>query len=147
MSNDPIKSENVPVYQRQLDLVRQELKSDITTVRLEMKSGFQAMDARFDVIGSQFKEVDGGNVYFGTSKGIYLSLSRYKTEEIIVPKIEITKINILNNKNIWNTNSSNKWINLPPQNYTFEENENQLTFEYKTINNKQWQITITMQKT
>ncbi|WP_395076096.1 PAS domain S-box protein [Flavobacterium sp.] len=97
------------------------------------KNGFTGLETNYN---AQFKEVDGGNVYFGTSKGIYLSLSRYKTEEIIVPKIEITKINILNNKNIWNTNSSNKWINLPPQNYTFEENENQLTFEYKTINNK-----------
>lgn len=97
------------------------------------KNGFTGLETNQN---AQFKEAETGNIYFGTSKGIYLSLSRYKTEEIIVPKIEITKIILLNNKNVWNTNSSNKWINLPAQNYTFKANENHLTFEYKTINNK-----------
>ena len=96
------------------------------------KNGFTGLETN---LNSQFKETNG-NIYFGTSKGVYLSLSRYKTAQTVVPKIEITKINLLNNKNIWNTSSNNKWINLPPQNYSFKENQNQLTFEYKTINNK-----------
>lgn len=58
MSHDPIKSDDVPATQRHLELVRQELKSDITSFHLEMRAGFQAMDARFQSIDARFFDMD-----------------------------------------------------------------------------------------
>ncbi len=58
LSHDPIKSDDVPATQRHLELVRQELKSDITSFHLEMRAGFQAMDARFQSIDARFKSID-----------------------------------------------------------------------------------------
>ncbi len=59
MSHDPIKSDDVPVTQRHLELVRQELKSDITSVQLEMRAGFQLMESRFQAIDGKFAGLDG----------------------------------------------------------------------------------------
>lgn len=58
MSDKPIKSENIPASQGQLEAVRQELKGDITTLRLETKAGFQDMDARFTSIDAKFTAND-----------------------------------------------------------------------------------------
>ena len=58
LSHDPIKFDDVPATQRHLELVRQELKSDITSFHLEMRAGFQAMDARFQSIDARFKSID-----------------------------------------------------------------------------------------
>lgn len=58
LSHDPIKSDDVPATQRHLELVRQELKSDITSFHLEMRAGFQAMDARFQSIDARFFDMD-----------------------------------------------------------------------------------------
>lgn len=58
LSHDPIKFDDVPATQRHLELVRQELKSDITSFHLEMRAGFQAMDARFQSIDARFFDMD-----------------------------------------------------------------------------------------
>ena len=41
----PRRVSDIPVTTRHLELVKQELKSDITTLRLETKSGFTKMEA------------------------------------------------------------------------------------------------------
>ena len=53
----PLKSSEVPVTQKMLYGVRDELKSDIASVHLEMKSGFKMVDARFHKMEARFDEV------------------------------------------------------------------------------------------
>jgi PAS domain S-box-containing protein len=108
--------------------------ADIESINnFNSKNGFSGLETNYK---AQFKEEETGNVYFGTAKGLYLLLARYKPDDIFVPKVEISDINALNNNNVWNEKSNNKWINLPPQNHVFKQNENQITFKFKTINNK-----------
>lgn len=52
------KPKDLPATYRALDGVRKELKSDITSVRLEMRAGFKEMDARFKQIDARFKQMD-----------------------------------------------------------------------------------------
>ncbi len=54
----PLKSSDIPVTQKMLYGVRDELKSDISSVRLEMKAEFKKVDARFDEVFGEFKRVD-----------------------------------------------------------------------------------------
>jgi hypothetical protein len=58
VSDKPIKSENIPASQGQLEAVRQELKGDITTLRLETKAGFQDIEARFIGIDAKFERIE-----------------------------------------------------------------------------------------
>ncbi len=46
----PKSDHELPVTKRLLDLTKQELKSDITTLRLEMKAGFNMFDAKINDI-------------------------------------------------------------------------------------------------
>ena len=55
---DTKKSCDIPITKEMLDETRSELKSDITSVRLEMKSGFNKVDAKFKEMDARFKEVD-----------------------------------------------------------------------------------------
>ena len=43
---DTKKSGDLPVTQKNLNETRDELKSNITSVKLEMKAGFEKMDSR-----------------------------------------------------------------------------------------------------
>jgi predicted nuclease with TOPRIM domain len=54
----PERSADVPVTQKMLYLVREELKSDSLSVRGDLKSLRQEMNARFDKVDARFKEVD-----------------------------------------------------------------------------------------
>lgn len=56
--HDPKKSDEIPVTQKQLELVKQELKSEITAFRLETRSGFKDMEAEFKNVDSKFKNLD-----------------------------------------------------------------------------------------
>jgi predicted nuclease with TOPRIM domain len=58
LASKPIRSKNIPVVQRHLELVRQELKADITTLRLEVKAGFQGVDSRFIDQEARFTSID-----------------------------------------------------------------------------------------
>ncbi len=57
-TSQPKKSGQVPVTKKMLDETRAELKADITTLRLEIKSGFKQVDARFKQVDAGFKQVD-----------------------------------------------------------------------------------------
>ncbi len=55
-SRAPAKSEDIPITKRLLDLTKQELKSDITSLRMEMKSGFSNVGAEIsDVKAAVFR--------------------------------------------------------------------------------------------
>ena len=54
----PLKSSEMPATQSMLYEVRGELKSDITSVQLSVKSLEKKMDARFIEVDARFKEVD-----------------------------------------------------------------------------------------
>jgi PAS domain S-box-containing protein len=84
---------------------------------------------------SQYKD-NKGSVFLGTNTGLYECLPQYRVEERIIPKIQITSIDLFNENRDWRKNSSNKWVNLPSQRYEFQSNQNHLTFKYLTVNNK-----------
>ncbi|MBY0383793.1 hypothetical protein K2X05_01430, partial [bacterium] len=56
---EPKKDRELPVTKRLLDLKIQEVKSDVTSLRLEMKAGFTKVDAQFKQMEAQFTKIDG----------------------------------------------------------------------------------------
>ena len=54
----PLKSFELPVSQQMLYGVRDELKSDLASFRLEVRSEAKKVDARFDEVAGKFKNVD-----------------------------------------------------------------------------------------
>lgn len=56
---EPQRDRELPVTKRLLDLKIQDVKSDITSLRLEMKAGFAKIDARFTQIEARFTQTDG----------------------------------------------------------------------------------------
>lgn len=52
-----LRTEDLPATQGMLQLVRNELKSDISELRAEMKSGFSQFDSQFDGLRSEFSRV------------------------------------------------------------------------------------------
>jgi len=52
------RAKDLPATYGALSQVRGELKSDIATVRFEMKAGFKAVDARFKSVDARFNQVD-----------------------------------------------------------------------------------------
>ena len=52
------KSQDIQVSKKMLDHTRDELKSDITSLKLEMKAEFKKVDAKFKKVDARFKEVD-----------------------------------------------------------------------------------------
>ena len=63
LSHDPIKSDDVPATQWHLELVRQELKSDIISVQLEMRAGFQSMESILLGMKAMMEEQNSRNRY------------------------------------------------------------------------------------
>jgi archaellum component FlaC len=57
-SHKPRKSGDIFVTKKMLFGVRDELKSDVTTLRLETRAGFKKVDARFNEVDARFKRVD-----------------------------------------------------------------------------------------
>ena len=55
---DTKKSGEIPVVQKHLEENRSELKSEITTLRLETKSSFEKVDSRFSEMEARFDKVD-----------------------------------------------------------------------------------------
>ena len=56
---DTKKSEDLLATQRQLNEFRNELKADNASLRLEMKAGFEKVDARFSRTDARFDSIDG----------------------------------------------------------------------------------------
>lgn len=56
--NKPQYSEDIPVSMRLLNLVKQELKSDNATLRLDVKAGFASVQTQFAQIDARFATVD-----------------------------------------------------------------------------------------
>lgn len=54
----PKRVGDVPATHKHLELLRGEFKSEITSLRLEMKSGFSKVDARFNEVDSRFSQID-----------------------------------------------------------------------------------------
>lgn len=86
MSNEPVKSDAVPVLQGQLELVRQELKSDITTLRLEMKSGFQSMESILLGIKAMMEEQKSQNIY--VLDGYTFLFDKFEKSELRLERVE-----------------------------------------------------------
>lgn len=56
-THKPVRSDDVPCTKAHLELVRQELKSDITSLSLKMDSKFQHMDSKFEKMSSVLFEM------------------------------------------------------------------------------------------
>jgi len=54
---DTKKSAEIPATKGMLDEVRSELKSDIASISLKMKAGFENVDSRFSEMNSKIEEV------------------------------------------------------------------------------------------
>ena len=56
--NETKKSDDISVTKGMLDETRNELKSDISSLKFEMKAGFKSVDSKFKSVDSKFKSVD-----------------------------------------------------------------------------------------
>lgn len=56
--NKPLKSPDVPVTEKMLGETRNELKHDLSSFRLEVRSQFKGVNARFKEVDARFNEVD-----------------------------------------------------------------------------------------
>jgi hypothetical protein len=54
---EPKKDRELPATKRLLDLKIQEVKGDVTSLRLEMKAGFTKVDAKFSEVKSEVTDV------------------------------------------------------------------------------------------
>lgn len=54
----PKRSGQIPVTSKMLQKTRSELKSSITTLRLETRAGFKKVDARFNDMEARFNDID-----------------------------------------------------------------------------------------
>lgn len=54
----PKRSGQIPATAKMLQKTRAELKSDVTTLRLETRAGFKKVDARFDKMEERFSGID-----------------------------------------------------------------------------------------
>ncbi|WP_136669357.1 PAS domain S-box protein [Flavobacterium sp. H122] len=96
------------------------------------KNGFNGLETN---LRSQTIDEEG-NILFGTANGLYKYLTNYKSKTKEDTKIIIKSIDVFNEKRNWNTlnEAGSKWFNIPKENYTFEYTENQLTFQFGSIN-------------
>lgn len=58
MSIKPMKSDDIPVTKKHLELVKNELKSETTSLRLETQSGFLKVEARFAGFDARFERIE-----------------------------------------------------------------------------------------
>lgn len=118
------------------DKINVDQKGTILNIKnYNSKNGFDGLETN---LGAQAIDKDG-NVLMGTSNGFYKYLIDNEVIKKTVPKLVISKIDVLNqNKNWLKTNApEKKWLNIPEENHTFKDNENQLTFYFNTINSDQ----------
>jgi chromosome segregation ATPase len=57
-STAPKKSGQIPATQKMLDLAKRELKSQMTSIQLEMRGQFKGVDGRFKSLEAHFNDVD-----------------------------------------------------------------------------------------
>lgn len=57
-NSSPLKSGDIPATKAHLELFRQELKSDITSLSLQMDSQFKDLDSKFASIEGRFTTID-----------------------------------------------------------------------------------------
>ena len=55
---EPLRDRELPVTKRYLDLKIHEVKGDVTSLRLDMKAGFTAIDSKFSSMESKFSGID-----------------------------------------------------------------------------------------
>lgn len=81
---------------------------------------------------------EDGNIYFGTANGLYKYLNNYRTRPKQNINLQITNVDVFNERRNWSDSedSIDFWFNRPKQNHTFKADENQLTFEFNTINSE-----------
>lgn len=103
----------------------------ISITNYNSKNGFTGLETN---MRAQFKD-SNGDIFLATVNGIYQCLAKYKSENKTKPIVTITAINLFNEQKDWK-NRNSYWTNLPPENFKFKSNQNQLTFKYLTINNK-----------
>lgn len=94
------------------------------------KNGFKGLETN---LRAQTTDLDG-TFFFGTAKGLFKFLPFYNIKKSYSPKVSITNIDILNENKTWKKNGDKNCFNCPPQDYIFETNHNQLTFEFGLIN-------------
>ncbi len=94
------------------------------------KNGFTGLETN---MRAQYKDEEG-DIYLATVKGLYQCLGSYRTNFNENVKVKITGLALFNDSKKWEA-SKNHWENLPPQGYIFDENDDDLTFTYLTINN------------
>ncbi|UOK43512.1 MULTISPECIES: PAS domain S-box protein [Flavobacterium] len=77
-----------------------------------------------------------GNLFFGTANGLYIYLTNYTPKAKSTPILKITNIDVFKQSKNWkNSNETdNYWFNIPRQGYTFNPQENQLTFTFGVVN-------------
>lgn len=94
------------------------------------KNGFTGLETN---MRAQYKD-EYGDIYLATVKGLYQCLGSYKTNYNENIKVRITGLTLFNESKRWK-NSKNHWYNLPPPNFEFDVDDDDLTFSYLTINN------------
>lgn len=94
------------------------------------KNGFTGLETN---MRAQFKDEEG-DIYLATVKGLYQCLASYNTNFNENIKVRITGLTLFNESRKWDTNK-NHWDNLPPADYAFDVDDDDLTFSYLTINN------------
>jgi len=98
------------------------------------KNGFLGLETN-----TRAETVDkNGDIYFGTVKGLYKYLSSYRQPNYLqnTATLQITNIDVFDKKRNWAKENlaSNYWFNVPKAGHVFQSNENQLTFQFTTIN-------------
>ncbi|WP_313807422.1 PAS domain S-box protein [Flavobacterium sp.] len=104
----------------------------VTVKNLNSSNGFYGLETntRAETTDSQ------GNIYFGTANGLYKYLNSYKEKPNSNFNLQITNIDVFNEDRNWTKlgESNNYWFNRPSMGHVFKPTENQLTFEFNTIN-------------
>ncbi|MET0759821.1 MAG: PAS domain S-box protein, partial [Flavobacterium sp.] len=115
-----------------IDKVQVNEKGQIISIKnYNSKNGFKGLETN---MRAQFLD-DKGDILLGTVKGLYKYLPNYTSLVEKPPKIVISNIKLFHQNKNWKTETSdNKWFNVPNKNHVFNNNENQLTFEYNIIN-------------
>lgn len=115
-----------------IDKIQVRSNGTILTVKnYNSKNGFHGLETN---IRAQFKDFEG-NIYMGTANGLVKCMSAYKAPYWVSPDVVISSVSVLNKQINWKEiNTSNKWFNVPSNDYVFKPTENQLSFEFTTVN-------------
>jgi PAS domain S-box-containing protein len=117
---------------RGVDKIQVRPNGTILTIKnYNSKNGFHGLETN---IRAQYKDYEG-NIYMGTANGLVKCMSAYNAPSWVSPDIVISSVSVLNKTINWKPlNSENKWFNVPKSKHIFKPTENQLTFEFTTVN-------------